>query len=220
MMFWTLITAIGDAGLMVPGALILIVGLFAAKAEPPAKVWLTLLMFAAALVATTKIAFIGWGIGIHRFDFTGISGHSTLSMAVIPVAFFLLAGESDKVRLICFAFGVLLAALIAYSRVILHMHSPSEAIAGTLLGLCVSLGFVYRARGTPIAFRLANMPLLSVSLLALFLFGYGKQAPSEYMLAKVALFLSGHERPMTRKEWWAEGWRKVGRSGPPSAQNP
>jgi hypothetical protein len=62
------------------------------------------------------------------------------------------------------------------------------------------------------------MPLLSVSLVVVFLAGYGKEAPTDYLITRTALFLSGHDKPMTRMKWWAEGWRKIGREGPPAPQ--
>ena len=209
MFFWSLVTSVGDAGLMVPGAVLLSAGLLAAKAKPAAQLWIGLLLAAGLLCIATKIAFIGWGIGIHRFDFTGISGHSMLSMAVIPVAFFLLAGEGFRNRLLFAALGVLLAVAIAYSRVMLRFHSPFEALTGVALGLIVAGGFLYHGRQIPVGARLANMPLLSVGLVVVLIIGYGRPAPSQDLITRAALMLSGHEKPVTRREWWAEGARKA-----------
>ncbi len=41
--------------------------------------WLVLLGAAIGVVTVTKLAFLGWGVGVRELDFTGVSGHAMLS---------------------------------------------------------------------------------------------------------------------------------------------
>jgi membrane-associated phospholipid phosphatase len=207
MQSWTFLTSFGDAGLMVPTALIIAVWLYVAHGRTAALLWTGLFTSAGLLVAATKIAFLGFGLGIHRLDFTGISGHSMMSMAVFPVALPLLFGSSTRRQWLLLALGAGLALAIAVSRVVLHLHSPFEAVTGLLLGAGVAGLFLTQAK-LP-AERERSLPLVSLSLAAVFLLGHGHPAPSQDLITDVALALSGRDEPYTKAEWWAEGTRKA-----------
>jgi len=43
-----------------------------------------------AIVSASKLAFMGWGIGIRELDFTGFSGHSALFAVFWPIFLWLL----------------------------------------------------------------------------------------------------------------------------------
>ena len=69
--------------------------------------WLLLLGAAIGVVTVTKLAFLGWGVGIRELDFTGVSGHAMLSTAVYPVALFLmLLPARPAIRLLGVVFGL------------------------------------------------------------------------------------------------------------------
>ena len=96
-------------------------------------VWLAVVA-AASIVATTKVLYLGWRIGIASLDFVGLSGHATLSFLVWLVAFALVLGRLDARRAVGVASGILLASLIAVSRIAVNAHSATEVIFGGILG--------------------------------------------------------------------------------------
>src|SRR5262249_56775331 len=52
--------------------------------------WIALIAGAGSIVLATKLAFLGWGIGVRDWGFTGVSGHAMMSTAIYPVACFLI----------------------------------------------------------------------------------------------------------------------------------
>jgi len=90
---------------------------------------------------TSKLAFLGLGIGLTSPQFTGFSGHAAFSAAVWPVLF---ATATPRRPCLAAASGLILAALIAASRPPLHTHSWTEVIAGWLLG---ALAAAWAVRG-------------------------------------------------------------------------
>ena len=63
---------------------------------------------AAILVTATKIAFMGFGWGIARIDFTGLSGHAMLAAAIYPVLVVVFVSPTHRRR----AAGAAAAALV------------------------------------------------------------------------------------------------------------
>ena len=99
---WPVVTHLGSAGLMLPVAALTTLGLWLAGRRAAVAVWLAALGAGAALVLASKLAFMGWGIGSVALDFTGISGHSMLATAILPVWLaWLLAGCSALLRRSC-----------------------------------------------------------------------------------------------------------------------
>lgn len=198
MMFsWTKITHLGDTSLMAPAALL--IGLWLLLTRRPRELgwWCLLLALAMVLVSVTKIAFIGWGIGIPALNFTGISGHTTFAMAVLPVmAYLLLPHRPMPVRQAGVAVGLLCGLLVGISRLVLGFHSTSEVVSGALLGTAVSLGFV-RMAGSLRAHSLKPV-LVACSFVVLAAASTLQAAPTQHLFVRVALYISGHERPYVR----------------------
>ena len=149
-LFWLAVTRLGEAQILLPAFL---AGAFwlafarpagaygrLAQGNPhahdhPARrsAWRWVAGITATTLVTTasKVAFLGFGIGIAALDFTGFSGHSMYSWAILPVLGAIVAGRCGV------AAGVVLAVLITWSRVRLGAHSWSEAISGMALGAAV-----------------------------------------------------------------------------------
>lgn len=197
---WRFITHLGDSSLLAPSATIIAIWLLLEQRTRLFWYWSILLAGALALVAASKIAFFACGFGIQALNFTGFSGHSTFSMALWPVAALLLVQRQHSwVQVLGVGAGYVLALLIGASRLVLHLHSLTEVLAGCVLGALVSISFIWVA-GTP------SRPLLNRWLLALGLCvlvgGVSSQtAPTQRWFVHLALTVSGHQQPYTRENW-------------------
>lgn len=194
---WMQITSVADTVVTLPAAATIAVWLLASRASRMAFWWCLFFTAGLAAVAATKIAFIGWGVGISALEFMGMSGHAMRATAVFPVIFYLLLQRSPPVvRASGVLFGILLGVLVGLSRIALNVHSISEVIAGCAVGGAVSLGFIWIARGLP---RLhLNRRIIALGLFALLPTAYAKPAPTNQWMNAVALYLSGHDVPYKR----------------------
>ena len=87
MISWSGITHFGDVAITSLIALAIAAWLLAEDEKRLALWWSVLFGAGLGVVVATKMAFIGWGIGIRSLDFTGFSGHTMRSAAVMPVLF-------------------------------------------------------------------------------------------------------------------------------------
>lgn len=217
MVVWSHLSALGGLNVTALLAFAIAVWLGAARCWRLALAWCVLFCGAMLVAGTSQMAFLGWGIGIQAFDFTGFSGHATRAAAVFPVALFLLldrrgwrtAGGHDaqpgaperrqgkRVRAAICA-GVLLAAGVAMARVKVGAHSPSEALTGCLLGLLTAGLFVARARA---ARDHSPQPLLLGLLAATILLPRADPINSHQWLTAATLKLSGRDRVYLRRDW-------------------
>lgn len=200
MTVWNLLSIAGSFNITAPAAGVIAVWLARQPDRTAMKHWLYLLGFSAGIVIISKLAFIGWGIGIRDLDFTGFSGHSMRAATTFPVLFYLLvAWLHDGSRNLAALAGLILAALIAWSRIEVHAHSVSEAVSGYALGAATSLYFLYGLRER---FDLKMHPAFAVlSLLALALPTQLPPVPTQSILIRTALFISGHPAPYIRATW-------------------
>jgi hypothetical protein len=199
---WFLITSLGGAGLTLPLAFAVALWLAIGYSWRLAAGWLFLLGVAVTLVTATKVAFLGWGVGVPVWDFTGLSGHAMLATAVFPVAAFLvLLHAPPAVRAAGVALALFGGAVVSFSRVVLEAHSPSEAITGCIVGALTALVFIRIAwRTTP--GRLPVVPVV-LSLMALALGLHNVHVPTHRWVTHLALKVSGHVRPVDRARWKA-----------------
>lgn len=209
--FWLVVTRLGEAQVMLPTALALGAWFALAGERRAAVAWMGCFGLAFGITSATKIAFIGWGVGIPRLNFTGVSGHAMHAAAVLPMLLrCAAAGGPRALRAAAVALGLALAALVAASRVVIGAHSASESLAGLALGagatgLALASGAI-PARPLPHWFLGA---LLAAHLLN------PVAAPSlrtHDLVTRVALAVSGHERPYTRQmlrkrgDCWVPDW--------------
>lgn len=200
-LFWSAVTRLGESAVVAAGALLVLVWL-ARAARPAAWLWLAALAAAVGLTTASKVAFMGWGVGSAALDFTGVSGHAMFAGAVYPaLGAAALARWQARGRLAGAAAGTLLAVLVAASRVHVQAHSVSEVVAGCAAGLAVGLlAVALAARGMP-------RPLPVAALAGVLAWGTVTLAahpeplvPSHQLVTRLALELSGRERPWTRAE--------------------
>ncbi|WP_345815471.1 phosphatase PAP2 family protein [Paraburkholderia sp. PREW-6R] len=199
---WLSITSLGSAGMTLPIAFAIALWLAVGYSWRMAAAWLALLGAAIGIVTVTKLAFLGWGVGVRELDFTGVSGHSMLSTAVYPVALFLvLLPARPAFRLAGVLLGLAAGIAVGLSRVVLSAHSPSEAITGCLVGALAALVFVRMAWNAEPG-KLSALPV-TVSMLVLALLMHGVHVPTQRWVTHIALKVSGHDRPFIRARWHA-----------------
>lgn len=194
---WHKITFVGDSVVLLPAGLVIFIWLLAGRAWRMAFWWAFLYGAGLTLVVATKIAFIGWGMGIASLDFTGLSGHAMRASAVFPVLGWLFLQRSTPARR---RLGMLAATgigvLIAVSRVVVHAHSISEAVLGWATGSAVEAIFIALSSHLPAP--TINRWLIAFALMGLLPTSYAEPAPTNQWMNSVALYLSGHDRPYVR----------------------
>ncbi|HCM6242981.1 phosphatase PAP2 family protein [Klebsiella pneumoniae] len=203
-MNWQLVTFFGDSTVLLPSAGVMFIVLFQRKdSKPVAWRWGLLFGITGAIVCASKLAFMGWGIGIRELDFTGFSGHTALSTAFWPILLWLLcARATPALRFTSVILGYALAGLVGYSRLMIHAHSTSEVIAGFLLGALGSALFLLmqsRVSGSHAA-QLSWGGLASVIIIPAMLLNTGAKAPTQSLLSEIAVKLGPLEKPFTRAD--------------------
>jgi membrane-associated phospholipid phosphatase len=185
MNFWQFITQFGDTSLLLPAAILISVWLVAANLGRLAALWALLYASEIGVVSATKIAFMGWGIGIPAVNFTGISGHTAFATTVFPVLFRLAASKrSCLAQRTAVHSGFLFSYLIGVSRLFVNAHSLSEVIAGCLLGSAVSYSFLSKL--TKAGKITINWPLQFITAISLCGFLLMPPAPTQRLLKEIA----------------------------------
>lgn len=196
---WLIITDFGNSAVVLPcAALVTVWLLIARQTRRLAAVWVGVVLGGGLIVAVTKVIYLGWGLGIASLDFVGISGHTTLAFILWPVLLSIAFGRRPLAQAIAAGVGFVFAAIVGYSRIMVHAHSPSEVISGAVLGIALSGGFLYRYRA-PLRLPRGHLWLL-VSLLLPLAIGHNQVAPSQHLLGTVAKTLSGHTHVYTRAD--------------------
>lgn len=195
---WTDLTGFGDITVMSLVALAIAAWLFVEDEKRLALWWCLLFGAATGVVIATKMAFIGWGIGIRSLDFTGFSGHAMRAAAVMPVLLYLILQRGRlSLRAAGVIIGLTFGALVGVSRLMLHAHSVSEVIAGWLLGATISLAFIrlaFQSLNSHV-FKPLRIALVSLALLPA---PYVHPAPTQQWLTNLTLYFTGHEQPFPR----------------------
>lgn len=176
---WSAISNVGDAALTLPVAVACAIWLTLSDRRLAWR-WVVLLAAGSALVGATKIMYFGCGIEFRPLDFHVISGHTALSTSVWTVAFALLYRSARGNVSVGAAIGLAIGALTAVARVADRAHTPSEVVAGWLLGAAISLLFVQTLQRSN-----ARIVLSSVGACALALVvgaAYGHHAPIQEMI--------------------------------------
>ena len=202
MFFWMIVTRCADTLVLLPIAAVCLAWFLCGRAWRMALWWCALFGLGLMLVVASKVAFIGWGIGIQALDFTGFSGHAMRATAVLPVVFYLAAERATpQIRCTALLLGLMLGGMVGYSRLVLLVHSVSEVLAGCVLGGVVALGFIWQAHPLSQPVRYRGLIVLVLASLVLTPVLLTEPAPTEHWLQKISLALSGHPQPFTRAMW-------------------
>jgi len=191
---WTDLYHLGDLSLTVPMAGALMAWLLAARAWRAVLVWGAAFGLALALVAATKIAFLGWDTGLPALRYQALSGHAAGFTVVFPTACHLLAQRyGRKARAIAVGTALAFGAVVAAALVQAGEHSWTEAMAGWAIGAAAFL------LGTRLAGTVPPPPAGRAATAVLLAFGAGAwvigSLPIGYWMIKLALALSGNHAP-------------------------
>lgn len=196
-----ILTYFGDSMLLIPTAVIMAI-LITWKNSDRRAVWYWALAFCAAgtIVSLSKIAFLGFGIGSARFNFTGFSGHSAMSATLWPVMLWLLSGRfKDIRRSFAVAIGYLIPLMVGASRLVLNYHSTSEVISGLILGFTLSTAFLVSQRRSELK-GFSTGQLCIALLLPLLLLGQGRLATTQQFLQRLSVQIAGIDHAWTRAD--------------------
>ena len=196
---WVHVTDLGDSAVLLPLALVIVLWL-GRQSRRAAFIWAVLFSLDGAVVALSKILYMGWGLHPPGWNFTGMSGHSALSMLVWPTLGQLLAtGRPPGWRWLLPALGAVLAAAIVVSRLTTDVHTPIEAASGALWGGALAVLALWLLPRGGIDGDRAGW-LLPVAVLLPLALSYGQIFPSNPLLQTIACALSGREQPFTRAD--------------------
>lgn len=198
--FWHLITRLGEAPILLPAALLAALALLRqAQTRPIAKHWLLALLMAASLTTATKLAFIGWGIGIRALNFTGISGHAMFAASIYPCLLAVMASRLPLfVQRLAVGAGLALALTVGLSRIEVGAHSLSEVVSGLLLG-----GLVSAVALLPFGLPRRTMGFMLPAVVGLWLVLTPVHTPpmqTHSYVIRLSLALAGIQVPHTRAE--------------------
>jgi membrane-associated phospholipid phosphatase len=200
MAFWTLLSLIGSMAVMAPAGALVAAWLAMGRHVRLALYWCLLFGAGMALVVLSKIAFIGWGVGIASIGFAGFSGHAMRAAAVMPVLFYVLFKHARPSLLgVGVGIGAVIAVLITASRLVLGFHPLSEAASGCLLGFGVAWMFIRQAQKKE-EFSV-NPMLAGLGFCGLLLTPHVEPVPTEELITRAALYVSGHSHAFSRYDF-------------------
>lgn len=138
--------------------------------------------------------------GAEGFSFP--SGHATLSAAIVGITVLVCAHELRlRLRLTAFAIGAFLIVMIAFSRLYLRAHWPSDVFAGVLFGISLTFLFAWLLHGKKLA-PISRRAAMAVG--AILLVAYPLNLSSGYPLAHEKYVRAVEERVITKAEWLAD----------------
>ncbi|WP_255987393.1 phosphatase PAP2 family protein [Chitinolyticbacter albus] len=204
---WVGVSLSAHALWLLPLAAIMACAMAFGGATRDALRWTMLLAASMALTLATKLAFIGWGIGVAALDFAGTSGHAANAAAIYPVLAALLWQHAPRAqRHVAMTLAVVWSVLVAISRLKLNQHTPSEVVIGLVQGWLVAIVFLRGVRW-PLALSWRQPGWLAAGYFSLMLAGSFVSLPlrlyyPHYLVVDVALAMSGNARPYSRELAW------------------
>ncbi|QBQ35590.1 phosphatase PAP2 family protein [Pseudoduganella plicata] len=203
---WSALSALGSISVTGPLGIAIAVWLLAGRSWRLSLSWCLMFGAGMALVVATKVAYVGWGIGIPEMKFAGLSGHAMRACAVFPVVFYLAVRRmGSPARRVALGAGTVLALLISFSRLPVLAHSMSEVVLGGAVGFAVAAGFVFQARSEHPA--TVGRVLLALCMPVMLVMPFTEPVHTERWVQQLALQLSGRTAPIERA--WKLGQDKA-----------
>ncbi len=143
--------------------------------------------------------------GADAFSFP--SGHASMSMAVLGVAAVLISHRMrQRYRLTIYAAAATVAVLIAFSRIYLAAHWPSDVVAGLLFGAAVVSAFALVVHRRALRIRAAA---LGAAFGTAFVLAYGINLGSGHARWMTEYAIQRVPEPLASADWLAGGWRDL-----------
>lgn len=193
-MLWSKLFHLGDLILTLPAGSAIVAWLLAARAWRAALGWVLVFGLALALVAATKVAFLGWATGVPALGYKAVSGHAAGFTAAFPTLCWLLTRRCTRaVRLGAALLALGLGVTVALALVYAGEHTPAEAVAGWIIGLAAFLCAVHLTEDAPAP---PTGRAIAGAVLAFGATAWALQPVSVgYWLIRLALALSGNPYP-------------------------
>lgn len=146
--------------------------------------------------------------GVHAFSFP--SGHVTQATALYGILSYVwLRGLERPWRMLAIAGSMLLISTIAFSRIYLQAHWPSDVMAGLVFGICMTAIFALAFRNAPLA-RISPPKLAALVAVTLVVVGGGYAWSRHHAgMAKYAQARTQTLTPMTESSWRDTGWQQL-----------
>jgi hypothetical protein len=193
-MLWSKLFHLGDLSLTLPAGSAIVAWLLAARAWRAALGWTLVFGLALALVAATKVAFLGWATGLPALGYKAVSGHAAGFTAAFPTLCWLLSQRGARpVRLGAAVLALGLGVTVAVALVHAGEHTPAEAVAGWIIGLAAFLCTVHLTGDAPAP---PTGRAIACAVLAFGATAWALHAvPVGYWMIRLALALSGNPHP-------------------------
>lgn len=205
------ITQLGDAAVILPVIIVVLVWLCWKHAWRALVYWLAAASFAAVLTVVLKAGF-GLPRPLPLYDgsvaFGFPSGHAAMSIVVFGFLAAITAREfSGRGQLIVFTVMVILAGLIAFSRLYLGVHWMSDVLGGLSFGVAwvALLGMAYLRRpGASVSAR----GMLAAAATALIV-SAGVHAAKQRATDTLRYAVRPAATPLAEPDWWNQGWQNL-----------
>ncbi|MFH1817544.1 MAG: VTT domain-containing protein [Pseudomonadota bacterium] len=205
------LTELGDAAVTLPVVAAVLLWLVWKRAWRPAVYWLAAASFGAALTVILKAGF-GLPRPLPMYDgsiaFGFPSSHAAMSIVIFGFLAVLAARElSLRGQLAVYSVVVLLAGLIAFSRIYLGAHWLSDVLGGLSFGVAwvALLGIAYLRRPAPAVAAHGLLAAASIALIAAAVVHAANQRDADAVRYAI-------QRPstlMAQQDWWSQGWQTL-----------
>lgn len=130
------LTDFGDAAIILPMAAIIAIWLLLARPRPLSMWWCFCFCGSAISVWLAKLIFATAPVVIGSFSLRSPSGHACTSATLYGmIAIIFNVSSTNLLRPVTIALMAAVVGGVTLSRVVLQMHSLSDALAGALIGL-------------------------------------------------------------------------------------
>lgn len=130
---------LGDAAVAVPAGAAIAILLLSQGTWKSSAWWMLLFLAGTGCIAASKLVFAACGKEIEMVAFKAASGHAMLAAAVYPTLLFVVLRAYHA---LVWSSGLMLGMMIGPAMgallIIRSLHSPSEVLAGWIVGAAVS----------------------------------------------------------------------------------
>lgn len=182
----TTITDFGDLAVLLPLAAVVAVWLAAIRQPRALLWWVVALALCMGSTAALKIYFF---VCPPLTDLHSPSGHTSLSTLVYGALTLAVAMVvTGWKRMVIFGLGAMFVAAVGISRILIHVHSITEVVVGSLIGVSALALFASQFwPRRPAEPRLQAMLVASVALMVML---NGQDLHAEGMLHAIGLYLN------------------------------